>query len=46
MKHDWQQVGENLYECSKCGSEIEGYSECFWACVPEETTDSTDQGAK
>ena len=33
-KHKWVKVGENLYECSKCGCEIEGYGECILACVP------------
>lgn len=42
-RHKWQQVGENLYECTKCGCEVEGYGECIWACIP--TKDKIDSNA-
>lgn len=33
-EHAWVKVGADMYECSKCGCEIEGYGECIFACVP------------
>ena len=32
-KHKWIKIGENLYQCEKCGCEVEGYGECILACI-------------
>jgi hypothetical protein len=40
--HKWQQVGENLYECTKCSCEIEGYAECIFACTQSKDSGNVD----
>jgi hypothetical protein len=35
-RHDWEKIGESLWECRDCGAEFGGYAPPSWGCPVEE----------